>query len=138
MVNLDTAQSVVVRINDRGPFVRNRVIDLSHAAADALGLIGPGVARVRLYLVGEAAPAAGEPCTVQVGAFQEAERAAALARDLAPRFPGVAVRTDGTWHRVQISRFTDRGAAEAVRQKLAELGFAALIVPWSEAPPATP
>lgn len=45
---LDTGQSVVVRINDRGPFGRGRVIDLSKAAADQLGIRRDGVARVRL------------------------------------------------------------------------------------------
>jgi len=51
---LDTGRSVVVRINDRGPFGRGRVIDLSRAAADLLGMRSDGVARVRLEPVGQA------------------------------------------------------------------------------------
>jgi rare lipoprotein A len=50
---LDTGQSVVVRINDRGPFGRGRIIDLSRAAADVLGMRSDGVARVRLEPVGQ-------------------------------------------------------------------------------------
>lgn len=50
--NLDTGRSVVVRINDRGPFVGGRVIDLSRAAAEAIGLIASGVAPVRIVLAG--------------------------------------------------------------------------------------
>lgn len=44
-------RSVVVRINDRGPFVRGRVIDLSHAAARAIGMIGAGVAPVSIEVI---------------------------------------------------------------------------------------
>ena len=51
VTNLDNGQSVVVRINDRGPFHGNRVIDVSTAAARVLGLISSGVARVRLDVI---------------------------------------------------------------------------------------
>jgi len=51
VTDIDTGQSVVVRINDRGPFGRGRVIDLSRAAADQLGIRRDGVARVRLQPV---------------------------------------------------------------------------------------
>lgn len=49
---LTTGQSVTVRINDRGPFKDNRIIDLSRAAADAIGLTGSGVGQVRLEVLG--------------------------------------------------------------------------------------
>ena len=48
VTNLKNGKSVVVRINDRGPFVRGRVIDLSHAAADVLGFTGAGLTRVAI------------------------------------------------------------------------------------------
>lgn len=54
--NLDNGRSVVVRINDRGPFVHGRIIDLSRAGAEQIGMIGSGTARVRL-----------EPLTLPVG-----------------------------------------------------------------------
>jgi peptidoglycan lytic transglycosylase len=50
--NLSNGRSVVVRINDRGPFVKGRVIDVSKAAASSLGMIGSGTARVRVSSVG--------------------------------------------------------------------------------------
>lgn len=56
----DTGQSIVVRINDRGPFSRGRIIDLSRTAADQLGILSDGVARVRLEPIG-----AGEACPFQ-------------------------------------------------------------------------
>lgn len=46
--NLDNGRSVIVRVNDRGPFAKNRILDLSRAAASELGMIGPGTARVRV------------------------------------------------------------------------------------------
>ena len=49
---IETGQSVVVRINDRGPFGRGRIIDLSRVAADELGMRHDGVARVRIEPVG--------------------------------------------------------------------------------------
>jgi rare lipoprotein A len=51
VVDVGTTKSVVVRINDRGPFKDNRVIDLSFAAAKELGIVGPGTASVRLEIL---------------------------------------------------------------------------------------
>lgn len=50
VTNLRNGRSVVVRINDRGPFVRGRVIDVSRGAAEALGFVGQGVAKVRIQV----------------------------------------------------------------------------------------
>lgn len=51
VVNLENGRSVVVRINDRGPFARDRIIDLSHRAADLLGFLDQGTARVRVQVL---------------------------------------------------------------------------------------
>jgi rare lipoprotein A len=51
VTNLDNGKRVIVRINDRGPFVKGRIIDLSHAAAKQIDLLGPGTARVRLKVI---------------------------------------------------------------------------------------
>lgn len=53
VTNLDNQRSVIVRINDRGPFIKGRVIDITHAAAHALGMISKGVANVSLRVVGK-------------------------------------------------------------------------------------
>ena len=60
---IETGQSIVVRINDRGPFGRGRIIDLSRAAADQLGMRHDGVARVQLEPAGSAGD--GESCPFQ-------------------------------------------------------------------------
>lgn len=134
--NLANGRAVVVRITDRGPFARGRVVDLSFAAAREIGLVGPGTARVELRVVprwpGEPprpATYAETRFTVQVGAFRDSRRAAALQRELASRFPDAAVRTEAGWHRVQVGDFDWRREAEALRRELVRLGFTALVVP---------
>ena len=51
VTNVATGQSVTVRVNDRGPFVPGRVVDVSHSAAQSLGMVGQGVAKVKLDVV---------------------------------------------------------------------------------------
>ena len=89
VVNLTNDKTVDVRIIDRGPFVENRIIDLSHAAAVAIDLIGPGVARVRLDILSLPTAASAENWyAVQAGAFLDRDRAerlrASLERDFGP------------------------------------------------------
>src|SRR3984957_1625522 len=67
--NLNNNKTVDVRIIDRGPFVDGRVIDLSHAAAQAIDMIGPGVAQVRLEIIRTPSNVAPAAYGVQVGAF---------------------------------------------------------------------
>jgi len=50
--NLSNGKSVVVRINDRGPFIGGRVIDLTRGAAEQIGMVKSGVARVKVTVVG--------------------------------------------------------------------------------------
>jgi rare lipoprotein A len=76
--NLDNGKTVDVRITDRGPFVDGRVIDLSHAAARSVEMIGPGTARVRLEILTLPAALAPARFAVQVGAFQSRENAERL------------------------------------------------------------
>ena len=97
VTNLANDRTVVVRINDRGPFVRGRVIDLSYAAARVLGLVGPGTARVRLEVLGGVVEPAPRPeeagIWLQVGAFSVQENAYALKKRLDGTYPGVVVTT---------------------------------------------
>lgn len=69
--NVGNGKSVDVRIIDRGPFVGNRIIDLSHAAAGQIDLIGPGVAEVELTVISVPAAVGAGAFGVQVGAFQD-------------------------------------------------------------------
>lgn len=127
VTNLDNGRTVRVRINDRGPFLKNRVIDLSFAAAEAIGMVGPGVARVQIATRG-AAPVEPVRYTVQAGAFHDLDRAEELAARLCPRFPAVEVRSDGSWHRVRLGEFPHRELADDLRRRLRREGVAAVVV----------
>lgn len=124
--NTRTGREVIVRVNDRGPFSKSRIIDLSYAAAKEVGVVGPGTASVELFLV----PETGVPprFTVQLGAFSELERATALQREVVRLYPEAVVNSDGTWSRVQIGAFDDRDQAESLRRELASIGMQAVVV----------
>src|SRR6266851_1448523 len=81
--NLDTHKTVEVRITDRGPFVRGRILDLSHAAAVSVDMIGPGTAKVKLTVIAAKSVRASDPpapqpqpqFAVQVGSFTDRRNA---------------------------------------------------------------
>ena len=141
--NARTGQTVVVRVNDRGPFKKQRILDLSFAAAKEVGVFAPGVAYVELYPAGrfeqpdpeilptvtaETTDVTPSRYTVQVGAFGDAGRAVELHREIARLYPEVFVHSDGTWNRVQVGLFTDREQAESLRRELAVMGMTSVVV----------
>lgn len=83
--NLRNEKTVEVRINDRGPFLDGRVIDLSRAAARRIDLIGPGTGKVRLEVIRAPIAAAGR-FAVQVGAFRDRKNAERVRRDMESRY----------------------------------------------------
>ncbi len=93
--NRDNGRAAELRINDRGPFVDGRIIDLSRSVARRLGMIGPGTARVRVTVLetgGDPVSLRGGCAELQVGAFRDAGRAAALDRRV--RASGFRSRVD--------------------------------------------
>jgi peptidoglycan lytic transglycosylase len=86
VVNLTNDRTVEVRIIDRGPFVDGRIIDLSHAAAKAIDMIGPGTAQVRVEILRMPAPAGPVAFAVQVGAFQNRANADQLRARMASQY----------------------------------------------------
>jgi rare lipoprotein A len=118
--NLDNDRSVVVKINDRGPFVSGRVIDLSYTAAKAgSSAQAPGYRPVD-YRAGN--------FTFQVGAFRDPQNAERQRRELLKRFADAHVRVyqspaHGELHGVRVGRFENLDQAEAHRQRLARNGF---------------
>lgn len=121
VTNLRNGKQTEVRITDRGPFVANRVIDLSYSAAQAIDLVGPGTAPVRLEMVSGANPQIGF-FGVQVGAFQSQDNAERFRAQLAARYPNVSVAQydspSGLFYRVRVGRLPSQDAAQQLAGQL--------------------
>jgi rare lipoprotein A len=121
VTNLRNGRQTEVRINDRGPFVANRVIDLSLSAAQALDMVGTGTAPVRLEVIAGPNPLVGF-FGVQVGAFQFQANAERLRADLATRYTPVSVATydspNGRFYRVRVGRVPSEDAARKLADQL--------------------
>lgn len=129
--NVENSRTVRVRINDRGPFVKGRVIDLSQAAAREIGAIGPGTASVRIALVTRApdrepvSPPGG--WAVQVGSFGEAGRAERHADRVRATGLAVYLQPYGGLSRVKVGPFDSRKKAEETLASLESKGFEGIV-----------
>lgn len=133
VTNLENGRAATVRINDRGPFVGDRIIDLSYAAARVLGMVGPGTARVRLDIIkGTVPPPAGGGWSVQAGSFISKDNASRLARELEGRgYAGVKLseyRTSAqVYYRVRVGA-SDESSARALARRLYADGYVVLVL----------
>lgn len=138
VTSLATGKTVVVRINDRGPFHKKRIIDLSYAAANKLGYIGNGSTRVRVDSLDSAAydttgEAIQQGVYLQVGAFSSSGNAqqllARLTRELELDTQQTRVVLTGKLHRVQLGPYPSDDAAQAERARVQErLALNAILV----------
>lgn len=121
VTNLSNGRQIDVRINDRGPFVSNRIIDLSYSAAQALGIVGPGTALVRLQVVSGPTLAAGF-FGVQVGAFEVQANAERLRANLSERYSPITIvpydSPEGLFYRVRVGRLPTEAAARQLASQL--------------------
>lgn len=121
VTNLLNGRQTEVRINDRGPFVANRIIDLSLAAAQAIGLVGTGTAPVRIEIVSGPDLHVGF-FGVQVGAFLVQDNAERLRTQLEARYSPVRVvlfdSPGGRFYRVRVGRLTSESAANQLAEEL--------------------
>ncbi|BES72630.1 septal ring lytic transglycosylase RlpA [Marinobacter nanhaiticus D15-8W] len=148
VTNLDNGRQAIVRVNDRGPFHGDRIIDLSYAAAKKLGYQGRGTARVEIAAItvfpdgsmqvaGEGkgktvpAPAPASPTSsgeqgifVQVASFSQPESAQQLSQRLRNVTDSpVRVFAAGQYHRVQVGPFAQRGVAEEQSRMIEQVGL---------------
>lgn len=133
VTNLANGRDVVVRVNDRGPFHGDRIIDLSYAAAMRLDMIGEGTAPVRIRALTLAGNRVDDPANpslyLQTGAFSDPTNA----RDLASRLETMGLNrvfvtpTDDAQplYRVRVGPFSDVDELASTRERLAEAGVAA-------------
>jgi len=140
VTNQANGRQAVVRVNDRGPFVKGRIIDLSYSAAKDLGVVGPGTAPVRIEALGyQEKDAAGQIAyrqpksytvdsySIQIGAFTMVENARRLASQMQGRYGYAAVQegwVDGRlFYRVRAGRYPNVEAAEAAKTSFEANGF---------------
>jgi len=141
--NLDNGRSLVVRVNDRGPFVSGRIIDLSYAAAKKLGVDGPGTANVEISTVGpgQAQPTSvvrtiplskdlqpDIPLFIQMGSFSSHVNASNLVKNLLDANESTAqisrLQTNsGLYYRVRVGPLYDIDEANAIVRRLKSKGF---------------
>jgi rare lipoprotein A len=134
VTHLDNSKSVVVTINDRGPFVKGRIIDLSYAAAQALGMVEEGVARVRVEVFDKKTAPLSPPegsFTIQVGAFIDRSNAVRLMEVLQKTYTDVSITElktpENTYFRVRVGRFSTRNEAYQIALRLAQEGYTAFM-----------
>lgn len=141
--NLDNGRETVVRINDRGPFVRGRIIDLSYQAANEIGMVQCGVAKTEIIAMGEPAgsgdkdgKSAGKLTYqdffngnyyIQVGSFLNKNNAERVARLFMSQGTKVTIQpyitSENTYYRVQIFAGTSLKLAKILEEKLAATGY---------------
>lgn len=132
VTNLNNNKSVTVRINDRGPFVDDRIIDLSYAAARILDQLDPGVIPVRVEVLRHLSPDLdSQKFSVQVGAFTIASNAEVLKKRLQQKYKDVYITriktSQHTYFRVRI-KAPDKKSAEKIAQKLQIDGFTVILL----------
>ncbi len=135
---LDSDRQIDVRVNDRGPFVHGRIIDLSYTAAREMDMVGPGTARVEIVALGERQHTASGDAfvpmdyyngafTFQVGAFSNRENAERLRAKLDVVFGNAHItpydRGDAVFYRVRVGRCNDLESAEKYELHLANNGY---------------
>lgn len=148
VTNPENGRSVIVTVNDRGPFVEGRDLDLSYGAARAIGLVEKGVGIVKIEYIGrdmryvkrvpgiiKRASLSGI-LTIQVGSFRNKENAERLKRGLEFKYVDVyitsAIVRGKRFYRVRIGKFRDYRDAYSVARELAEEGYAILITSYYE------
>jgi rare lipoprotein A len=116
--NLQNNKSIDVRIIDRGPFINGRIIDLSHAAAQAIDMIGPGVAKVRVEVIRAPQTITVGLFAVQVGAYLDREKADGERAAMKSRYGSARVILEKGYWRVVVGSETSEDAASLLAQRI--------------------
>jgi rare lipoprotein A len=124
VTNEKNGKSTVVRITDRGPFVNNRIIDLSYAAAREIESIGPGVVPVHVEVLSAGADPAAGFFTIQVGSFRERINAERLRERLSAAYSPIFIKryeaNGGSFYRVHVGKVSGEEAAKEFGEQLRE------------------
>jgi rare lipoprotein A len=130
VTNMENGKSLELKVNDRGPFVKERIIDLSYAAAKILGMWEKGTAYVKVEVIGPLIEQV-QLFTVQVGSFVDEANAEKLAEELRKNFENVYITILETltqkYHRVRVGQFENRESALNTAEKISLMGFKVLV-----------
>jgi rare lipoprotein A len=140
--NVENNRVIQVRINDRGPFARSRIIDLSYEAAKKLGIVGPGTAYVKIVALGRTVQTDMSKnstesysttdlyegnFTVQIGAFGERVNAERLRKELARTYEDVYITSylkgKDTYYRVKVGKYTNLAEANKAERIMIQKGY---------------
>jgi rare lipoprotein A len=143
VTNPDNGRSVVVTVNDRGPFIEGRDLDLSYGAAKAIGLVEKGVGKVWIEYLGRdmryakriitlESSETTDLLTIQVGSFIDESNANRLKKGLEYKYDDVYITTvyikGRKYHRVRIGKYSSYESAYSTAEKLADEGYDTLIM----------
>lgn len=124
VTNLENGRKLTVRVNDRGPFAHDRIIDLSRRSAQLLGIERQGTARVHVRRVGvEIAETFGSEIYVQVAAFADRTRAADIAAGVSRFGVSNITRTENGFYRVRVGPFADETSAASALAEVRAAGY---------------
>ncbi len=141
VTNMNNGKFTVVRITDRGPFVDNRIIDLSLAAAREVDSVGPGVVPVRVEVLSPGVDPTAGFFTVQVGAFRDRGNAERLQDRLSASYSPIFIQQydspDGVFYRVRVGRISGEDAAHQFGEQLhGREGFISFVTRLDDGTPA--
>ncbi len=136
VTNLENGRAAEVTINDRGPFAKSRIIDLSYSAAQSLDMVGPGTALVRVDVIDSPTKIqtirSSLDYTLQLGSFAQLENAQQLRNRLAKSFRDVVIAPllskDATYYRVHLGKFASRSDAEEQARQVSQAGYSVIIM----------
>jgi peptidoglycan lytic transglycosylase len=142
VTNQKNGKSAIVRITDRGPFVNNRIIDLSYAAARQIESIGPGVVPVRIEVLSTASDPEAGFFTIQVGSFRDQANADRLRARLAPSYSPIFIKRygagDSAFYRVHVGKVSGEEAAEKFGEELrSREGVVPMVIRLDESTPSS-
>ena len=136
VTHLANGRSTEVLVNDRGPFAKDRIIDLSYAAAQTIDMVAQGTALVRIDVISSPARLqAIRPSldyTLQLGSFAQLENAQQLRRIIAQSFADVTITPlqieEAVYYRVHLGTFANRSAAEERARQVSQAGYSVIIL----------
>ncbi len=133
VTNLDNGKQVIVRVNDRGPFVGDRIIDLSYAAAKALDFVNQGIANVKIKVIKapsnlQASPIKQGLSYIQLGAFSDNNTAYNLAKKVTEllgieTFVTILKTQSGLLHRVRIGPLSSENKIQQLINQISQKGI---------------